>query len=128
MNKIEAIEKMKQGVKVTHKSFTNEEWMTMDRSGRIILEDGTRCLEYHFWKYRSDLSWLSGYDVFCKEGERIYSQKDDNAYQLEWMQGLNNSGYAGINPNGNIVDRREFPKAVSIQENSKFGVVKPKDL
>lgn len=41
---------------------------------------------------------------------------------------LNQSGYAGINPNGNIVDRREFPKATPIPENKMFGIPKPKDL
>lgn len=41
---------------------------------------------------------------------------------------LNASGYAGCNPDGRIVDRREFPKAVPIQENPLFGIVKPKKL
>ncbi len=41
---------------------------------------------------------------------------------------LNKSGYAGMLPNGNIVDRREHPTAIPIQENKMFGVVKPKDL
>jgi len=41
---------------------------------------------------------------------------------------LNKSGFAGILSNGNIVDRREHPEAIPIQENPMFGVVKPKDL
>lgn len=41
---------------------------------------------------------------------------------------LNKNGYAGVNKNGNIVDRREFPDAIPVQENSIFGVVKPKKL
>ena len=41
---------------------------------------------------------------------------------------LNQSGYAGINPNGNIVDRREFPKAIPIPENKMFGIPSPKSL
>jgi hypothetical protein len=39
---------------------------------------------------------------------------------------LNASGYAGVNRNGQIVDRREFPEAVPLQKNPLFGVVEPK--
>jgi hypothetical protein len=41
---------------------------------------------------------------------------------------LNKTGYAGVLPNGNIVDRRKFPNAIPVQENKMFGVVKPKPL
>lgn len=41
---------------------------------------------------------------------------------------LNKSGYAGILSNGNIVDRREYPNAIPVQENPLFNVVKPKRL
>lgn len=38
------------------------------------------------------------------------------------------SGYAGILPNGNIVDRRQHPEAVPCQENPLFNTPKPKNL
>ena len=41
---------------------------------------------------------------------------------------INKSGYAGILPNGNIVDRRKFPTAIPVQENSLFGIPAPKSL
>ena len=41
---------------------------------------------------------------------------------------LNKTGYAGILPNGNIVDRKKFPNAIPVQENKMFGVAKPKDI
>lgn len=41
---------------------------------------------------------------------------------------LTKSGFAGIMPNGNIVDRREFPNAVPIQKNTMFGTPEPKKL
>lgn len=41
---------------------------------------------------------------------------------------INKSGYAGILPNGNIVDRRKFPKAIPVQENPLFNVSKPKKI
>ena len=41
---------------------------------------------------------------------------------------INQSGYAGVLSNGNIVDRRKHPNAIPIQENSMFGTPKPKPL
>lgn len=41
---------------------------------------------------------------------------------------INQSGYAGIDRNGSIVDRRKFPNAVPIQENKLFNIPKPKPL
>lgn len=67
----------------------------------------------------------------CRECgyEKIYYQKDQTKEnRLEWITGLNLSGYAGILSNGNIVDRREFPEAIPIQANTLFNVAKPKDL
>lgn len=37
------------------------------------------------------------------------------------------SGYAGVLPNGNIVDRREHPDAVPVQKNALFGTPAPKE-
>lgn len=41
---------------------------------------------------------------------------------------INQSGYAGCDRNGQIVDRREFPNAVPIQENRLLSIPKPKKL
>jgi len=38
------------------------------------------------------------------------------------------SGYAGVNKEGKIVDRREFPDAVPMQRNTVFGTPKPKKI
>lgn len=38
------------------------------------------------------------------------------------------SGYAGINQNGTIVDRRLFPEAKEIPHNSMFGTPHPKKV
>ena len=37
-----------------------------------------------------------------------------------------NQGFGGVLSNGNIVDRREHPEAIPIQENALLGVPKPK--
>lgn len=38
------------------------------------------------------------------------------------------SGYGGCLPNGNIVDRREYPTAIPLQENELLGTPKPKEI
>ena len=38
------------------------------------------------------------------------------------------SGYAGVMPNGNIVDRREHSDAMPIQKNPLFGTPEPKHI
>lgn len=38
------------------------------------------------------------------------------------------SGYAGVNKQGTIVDRRLFPDAVPIQENTMFNTPKPRKI
>lgn len=60
--------------------------------------------------------------------DKIYYQKDQPQDPIGWIQGLNQSGYAGVNKQGTIVDRREFPNAIPIQGNSLFNIVKPKPL
>jgi len=55
MKKYKAIELMRQGKKITHKHFTPDEWMTI-KNGQILLEDGVRCNQDEFWKWRTDES------------------------------------------------------------------------
>jgi len=63
MTKSEAIQQMKQGIKITHYNFTKDEWMTQ-RGCRIFLEDGVRCYQEEFWHYRTGKSWEDGYSVY----------------------------------------------------------------
>lgn len=48
-----------------------------------------------------------------------------NAYDALWFELLNASGFAGILPNGNIVDRRYYPNALPVSENKLMGIAKP---
>lgn len=54
--------------------------------------------------------------------------RDAGREDLIEIHEINASGYAGLLPNGNIVDRRKYPHAIPIQRNSLFGVVTPKKL
>ena len=55
-----------------------------------------------------------------------YNLNRKNAFYALWLDLLNASGFAGVLPNGEIVDRRYYPDAISVQKNSAFGVVEPK--
>lgn len=46
---------------------------------------------------------------------------------IEAME-INDSGYAGVMPNGNIVDRRKHPEAVPVPENKMLGIPPAKPL
>lgn len=39
---------------------------------------------------------------------------------------INESGYAGVLPNGHIVDRRKHPHAVPVAQNKLLGIPEPK--
>jgi len=54
--------------------------------------------------------------------------KDKGREDLIKIMEINDSGYAGCDRNGNIVDRREHPEAVPVQENRLLGIPKPKKL
>jgi hypothetical protein len=67
MEKHEAIKAMEDGEKVTHKSFTKDEWMKL--TGQLFeFEDGIRCQYDEFWDYRSEKEWDSGWEIFRELG------------------------------------------------------------
>ncbi len=68
MTKQEAIEQMKQGKKLTHRSFSNNEFITSDKTGLYYtFEDGVRCCFPEFWKWRLSESWSEGWEIFKSE-------------------------------------------------------------
>jgi hypothetical protein len=62
MDKEQAIEAMRQGHKVAHRHFTEEEWVKESDIG-YEFEDGILCGKDEFWRWRSDDSWLSGWKI-----------------------------------------------------------------
>lgn len=63
MTKDEAIDAMKRGEKVTHRYFSNDEWMTI-KDGKIETEDGCRSTPFNFWLDRIGPPWQNGYSIF----------------------------------------------------------------
>ena len=64
----------------------------------------------------------------AKMTEAIYENMCNNASWLLITQYIIESGYAGVNRNGTIVDRRIYPDAVPIQPTSFSNAPKPKEL
>lgn len=58
-----AIEQMKRGEKITHRYFSNNEWMTME-NGMILLEDGYKIHPDEFWGLRHQDGWKDGYEYY----------------------------------------------------------------
>lgn len=63
MNKQQAIEAMKNGEKIKHSLFSNEEFITM-KEDEIIDEKGYTLKD--FWKYRTGQVWESNYWIYNK--------------------------------------------------------------
>jgi hypothetical protein len=63
MTKDEAISAMKEGKKVTHRHFTDKEWISM-KDGRILTEDGYNHDAREFWSYRKDKAFEEDWELF----------------------------------------------------------------
>jgi hypothetical protein len=63
MTKEEAIEKMKCGIKMTHRFFDPKEWITM-QDNFIVTEEGSRFPAVRFWKYRTEEAWDNDWQIF----------------------------------------------------------------
>jgi hypothetical protein len=62
MTKNEALKAMKEGHKVTHRFFTSEEFVQLDKQGRIIDESGY--ILTSFWNYRPDECWNTDWSIY----------------------------------------------------------------
>jgi hypothetical protein len=66
MTFIQAVELMKQGKKLTHRYFSNNEWVTMQGNLTMIFEDGVKCTTQQFLMDRTDLAWAEDWEEFKK--------------------------------------------------------------
>lgn len=63
LTKAQAIEEMKKGHKVTHRFFSDDEWVTMQ--GNIIrMEQGQGCWASQFWKDRDGAEWEYNWELW----------------------------------------------------------------
>jgi hypothetical protein len=84
LTKEQAITAMRVGAKVTHSTFTDNEWMTM-KGVQIKFEDGCVVSGMMFWLDRTSESWNDGYSlVIDKEtAESLWSLLGDTPINEE---------------------------------------------
>jgi len=63
MTKQEAIQMMIKGKKVTHRYFSPNEWITVDK-GKFLFEDGVKCSFNEFWADRRQQFWETDWEIF----------------------------------------------------------------
>lgn len=68
------------------------------------------------------------YCIPCWEELSPIMKEEARGEALLQIHEINQSGYAGVLPNGNIVDRREHPESIAVQKNSMFGIPEPKKI
>lgn len=54
------------------------------------------------------------------------AQKTALIQEARRIKEIQDAGYLGVMPDGKLVDRREFPEAIAMQENSLLGTPEPK--
>lgn len=64
MSKTEAIQAMKEGHKVTHVYFADDEYIYMIGIFKIFTEEGYSIDSDEFWKYRQGESFETGWSIF----------------------------------------------------------------
>lgn len=77
MNKAEAILRAREGYKISGPGFEKNEWFTIE-GDTIVLEDGVRCSEYEFWRWRREEYWNDGYSIWEDEECTKFSKQHNN--------------------------------------------------
>ena len=63
LTKEQAIALMKQGKKLTHRYFSDDEWITM-RGNIIYMERGQECWASEFWRDRQGEQWETDWSLY----------------------------------------------------------------
>lgn len=82
LTKDEAIQAMKEGHKVAHRYFSDDEWMTLDGLS-FLTEDGCRHDPYIFWIDRQSPEWNTDWRVVVPE---IDTLKQSNKEMLDVLR------------------------------------------
>ncbi len=62
MTKMEAVVAMKNGEKVTHRYFSEDEYVTI-KDGYYVFEDEVKCPPVEFWILRTGKEWLTDWSI-----------------------------------------------------------------
>lgn len=66
LTKQDAIQYMVKGYRVTHRFFSEKEWMEME-NGKIFFEDGVKLSVSDFFKERNNEGWENGYSIISNK-------------------------------------------------------------
>lgn len=66
--------------------------------------------------------------ILDEEINRVSKEKEMLIAELKIKLEISKSGYGGVLPTGEIVDRRVFPDAIPLQKNVMLNVPEPKEL
>lgn len=69
MTKQEAIQAMRESKRLTHRYFSDGEWVTQYSNGKLITEDGVKHNAAEFWSLRTAEGWQTDWEIF-KDPER----------------------------------------------------------
>ncbi len=64
MKKTEAMVLMKKGIKMSHRSFTDDEWVTYINNFMMLTEEGYFHEENEFWRWRTDEAWDEDWNIW----------------------------------------------------------------
>ena len=74
MNREEAKQALKDGERLTHTYFSDDEWV-QSGIGRYEFEDGCQCSYQEFWSYRNDKGFDEGWSII--KGEDNVTKKQN---------------------------------------------------
>lgn len=63
MTKAEMLVALKKGKKVTHKNFSEDEYMCI-KDGMLVFEDGVTITLEEFWIGRNSYDWLTDWEIY----------------------------------------------------------------
>lgn len=105
MSKDKAIAAMRIGMRVSHRFFTDEEWMCI-KDGRYEFEDGCKCSYSDFWSSRTDDYWLSDWRIVANsesEGKKfIVIHHLHAAWRVQSVSFLNEAEIKVLRTNHNV--------------------------
>jgi hypothetical protein len=87
MHKQQAIQEMMLGKKVTHRYFSPDEYITMDK-GLIYTEEGYSTTADLFWEDRQGKEWENDWSLFDKDLPSTNKQPTDREKALAWWDSL----------------------------------------
>lgn len=67
MKKDKALKLAREGNKITHKYYLNNEWFYIGNQGQVVYEDGIETDLEEFLKWHSEDIWDDGYELWLQE-------------------------------------------------------------